>query len=65
MKEVTVLASLMFLGSVFQSEGPATEKDLSPICFFLDGTTRRVVSMADLVTGPIDGSDFFISEFAR
>lgn len=50
---MTVSASLIFHRSVFQIKGAATEKALSPICFFLDGTARRNVSLANLVTGPI------------
>ena len=48
-------ASLIWCGSEFHSDGPATEKALSPIRFLLEGIESRVLSIADLVTGPIEG----------
>ena len=48
----------MWRGIVFHVEGPATAKALSPFCVLAGGTTRRVLSDAERVTGPCSGLDF-------
>ena len=47
----------MWRGIVFHVEGPATAKALSPFCVLVGGTTRRVLSDAERVTGPCSGLD--------
>ena len=47
----------MWRGIVFHMEGPATAKTLSPFRVLVGGTTRRVLSDAERVTGPCSGLD--------
>ena len=47
----------MWRGIVFHMEGPATAKALSPFCVLVGGTTGRVLSDAERVTGPCGGMD--------
>ena len=48
----------MRCGIVFHLAGNATAKALSPFCVLVGGTTRRVLSDAERVTGPCGGVDF-------
>ena len=52
---LTEVDSRIFLGRLFQMVGPATENNLSPIAFLEAGMMRRVLSIADLVIGPLVG----------
>ena len=45
--------SRMLRGRLFQMDGPATANDLSPMILLQRGIMRRVLSLADLVTGPL------------
>ena len=51
----------MWRGIVFHTEGPATAKALSPFCVLVGGTTRRVLTDAERVTGPCNGLDLVLS----
>lgn len=47
---------------MFQSESSAYEKALSLIYFILDETARKVVSLKELVTVPVEGSLVCVSK---
>ena len=55
----------MWRGIVFHMEGPATATNLSPFCVLVGGTTRRLLSDAERVTGPYSGLDLIFKLSVR
>ena len=58
-------ASRMFRGRLFEMDGPAAVNDLSPQVNLHMGMFRRVLSRADLVTGPLEGVGLRLIESMR